>query len=143
MRCTAPANFNVDDEAMNLIPLVLTVVTLILGSVFVGFEVGIVSGLIVGLVALQRETHLKFVALQDQVRLLSKPPGMTPEKEPIVDSKIDEPDPDAVEPETQSSRPLSIIAKPEKSLVVEPSQQSDERDEFHHRPTSYFDNSGS
>ncbi len=113
MRCTAPANFNVDDEAMNLIPLVLTVVTLILGSVFVGFEVGIVSGLIVGLVALQRETHLKFVALQDQVRLLSKPPGMTPEKEPIVDSKIDEPDPDAVKPETHSGRPRSIITKPE------------------------------
>jgi len=98
---------------MNLIPIALTVAALILGSVFVGFEVGIVSGLIVGLVALQRETHLKFVALQDQVRLLSNPPGKTPEKEPLVDSKIDEPDPDAEEPETHSSRPLSIIAKPE------------------------------
>lgn len=98
---------------MNLIPIALTVVALILGSVFVGFEVGIVSGLIVGLVALQRETHLRFVALQDQVRLLSNPPGGTPEKEPIVDSEIDEPDPDAEEPETHSNRPLSIIAKPE------------------------------
>ncbi len=98
---------------MNLIPIALTVVALILGSVFVGFEVGIMSGLIVGLVALQRETHLRFVALQDKVRLLSNPPGMTPEKKPIVDSKIDEPDPDVVEPETQSSRPLSIVAKPE------------------------------
>ncbi len=98
---------------MNLIPITLTVLVLILGSVFVGFEVGIMSGLIVGLVALQRETHLKLVALQDQVRLLSNPLGMTPEKEPKVDSKIDEPDPDALEPETQSSRPLSIITKPE------------------------------
>ena len=128
---------------MNLIPIALTVVVLILGSVFVGFEVGIMSGLIVGLVALQRETHLRFVALQDQVRLLSNPLGMTPEKKSIVDSKIDAPDQDAVEPETQSSRPLSIIAKPDKSLVVEPSQQPDERDESDHRPTSYFDNSGS
>ncbi len=117
---------------MNLIPIALTVVVLILGSVFVGFEVGIMSGLIVGLVALQRETHLKFVALQDQVRLLSNPLGMTPEKETIVDSKIDAPDPDAVEPETHSNRPLSIVAKPEKSVVVEPSQQPDERDESHH-----------
>ena len=83
---------------MNLIPIALTIVALILGSFSVGFEVGIMSGLIVGLVALQRETHLRFVALQDQVRLLSNPPGETPEKEPIVDSKIDEPDPDAVEP---------------------------------------------
>ena len=98
---------------MNLIPIALTVVALILGSVFVGFEVGIMSGLIVGLVALQRETHLRFVALQDQVRLLSNPPDKTPEKEPIVDPKIDEPDPDAEETETHSSRPLSIIAKPE------------------------------
>ena len=113
MGCNAPSNFNIDDEAMNLIPLVLTVITIILGSVFVDFEVGIMSGLIVGLVALQREAHLKFVALQDQVRLLSNPLGMTPEKEPIVDSKIDEPDPDAVKPETHSGRPLSIIAKPE------------------------------
>lgn len=128
---------------MNLIPIALTVVALILGSVFVGFEVGIVSGLIVGLVALQRETHLRFVALQDQVRLLSNPPGSTPEKEPVVDSKIDEPDPDSDDSETHSSRPLSIIAKPEQSLVVEPSQQPDERDEIHHRPTSYFDNSDS
>jgi len=128
---------------MNLIPLVLTVAALILGSVFVGFEVGIISGLIVGLVALQRETHLKFVALQDKVRLLSNPPGRTPEKEPLVDSKIDEPDPDAEETETHSNRPLSIIAKPEKSLVVEPSQQPDERNEIHHRPASNFDNSGS
>ncbi len=117
---------------MNLIPLVLTVVALILGSIFVDFEVGLLSGLIVGLVALQRETHLRFIALQDQVRLLSNPLGMRPEKEPIVDSKIDAPDPDAVEPETHSSRPLSIVAKPEKSLVVEPSQQPDERDESHH-----------
>jgi len=107
------ADFNAEDQEMNLIPIALTVAALILGSVFVGFEVGIVSGLIVGLVALQRETHLKFVALQDQVRLLSNPPGMTPEKEPIVDPKIDEPDPDAEEPETHASRPLSIIAKPE------------------------------
>ena len=98
---------------MNLIPLVLTVAALILGSVFVGFEVGIISGLIVGLVALQRETHLKFVALQDKVRLLSNPPGKTPENKPLVDSKIDEPDPDAVKPETHSGRPLSIITKPE------------------------------
>ncbi len=113
MGCTAPANFNVDDEAMNLIPLVLTVITIILGSVVVGCEVGLMSGFIVGLVALQRETHLRFVTLQDQVRLLSNPLGRTPEKEPIVDSKIDEPDPDAVEPETHSGRPLSIIAKPE------------------------------
>ncbi len=88
---------------MNLIPIALTVVALILGSVFVGFEVGIMSGLIVGLVALQRETHLRFVDLQDQVRLLSNPLGRTPEKEPLVDSKIDESDPDAVEPETHSS----------------------------------------
>ncbi len=128
---------------MNLIPLVLTVVALILGSIFDDFEDGLLSGLIDGLAALQRETHHKIFALQDQVRLLSKPLDMTPEKEPIVDSKVDEPDPDAVEPETQSSRPLSIIAKPEKSLVVEPSQQPDERDEIDHRPTSYFDNSGS
>ncbi len=98
---------------MNLIPIALTVMALILGSVFVGFEVGIMSGLIVGLVALQRETHLKFVALQDQVRLLSNPPGKTPEKEPVIDSKIDEPDPDSDDSETHSSRPLSIIAKPE------------------------------
>ena len=88
---------------MNLIPIALTVVALILGSVFVGFEVGIMSGLIVGLVALQRETHLRLVDLQDQVRLLSNPLGRTPEKEPLVDSKIDESDPDAVEPETHSS----------------------------------------
>jgi hypothetical protein len=99
---------------MNLIPITLTVLVLILGSVFVGFEVGIMSGLIVGLVALQRETHLKFVTLQDQVRLLSNPPGETPKKEPTVDSKIDEPGPVSDEPETHSSRPLSIIAKPEK-----------------------------
>ncbi len=48
---------------MNLIPLVLTVVALFLGSIFVDFEVGLLSGLIVGLVALHRETHLKIVAL--------------------------------------------------------------------------------
>ena len=114
MRVVLPAaDFNVEDQEMNLIPIVLTVLALILGSVFVGIEVGIVSGLIVGLVALQRETHLRFVTLQDQVRLLSNPPGGTPEKEPIVDSEIDEPDPDAEEPETHSNRPLSIIAKSE------------------------------
>jgi len=99
---------------MNLIPITLTVLALIIGSVFVGFEVGIMSGLIVGLIALQRETHLRFVTLQDKVRLLSNPPGETPKKEPTVDSKIDEPDPDSDEPETDSSRPLSIIAKSEK-----------------------------
>ncbi len=111
MRVVLPsADFNAEDQKMNLIPIALTVVALILDSVFVGFEVGIVSGLIVGLVALQRETHLRFVALQDQVRLLSNPLGMTPEKEPIVDSKIDEPDPDSDDSETHSSRPLSIIA---------------------------------
>ena len=114
MRVVLPAaDFNVEDQEMNLIPIALTVAALILGSVFVGFEVGIVSGLIVGLVALQRETHLRFVTLQDQVRLLSNPPGGTPEKESTVDSEIDEPDPDAEEPETHSNRPLPIIAKPE------------------------------
>lgn len=128
---------------MNLIPIVLTLVAIILGSIFADFKVGLLSGLIVGLVALQRETHLKIVALQDQVRLLSNPLSRTPEKNPSTESNSDVPDPDAVEPETHSSPPLSIIAKPEKSQVVEPAQQPGEGDEIHHRSGSYFDNSGS
>ena len=44
---------------MNLIPLVVTVAAIILGSIFVDFEVGLLLGLIVGLAALQREPLLR------------------------------------------------------------------------------------
>jgi len=128
---------------MNLIPLALTVVATILGSIFVDFEVGLLSGFIVGLVALQREIHLKIVALQDQVRLLSNPLSRAPEKDSITKSKFDEPDPESDEPRSHSSQAVSIAAKPAKLLVFEPSQQPDEGDEIHHRSKSHFDNSGS
>jgi len=82
---------------MNLIPLVLTVLAIILGPIFVVFQVGLLLGLIVGLVALQRETHLKIVALQNQIRVLSQPLVSTPKEEPLPESKYDEPHPDQVE----------------------------------------------
>ena len=115
-----------DDKDMNLIPLVLTVAAIILGSIFVDFEVGLLLGLIVGLVALQRETHLKIVALQDQIRDLSQPLVRTPREEPLRESKYDEPHPDRVEPEPNSTRAASIAAEAEKPLATEPKQQRGE-----------------
>jgi hypothetical protein len=76
---------------MNLIPLIVTVAAIILGSIFVDFEVGLLLGLVVGLVALQRETHLKIVALQDQIRVLSQPLVRNPKEEPLRESNYDEP----------------------------------------------------
>ena len=111
---------------MSLVPLVLTIVALILGSIFVDFEVGLLSGLIVGLVALQRETHLKIVALQDQVRRLSELLIRTPEKGPIADSDTSEAIPDTDESESYTTRSAPVTDELEKSLTDELPRQPDE-----------------
>ncbi len=89
---------------MNLIPLVLTVAAIIAGSIFVDFEVGLLLGLIVGLVALQREIHLKIVALQDQIRGLSQPPIGTVKGGPPPESNFVKPEPDPVDAEAHSTQ---------------------------------------
>ena len=55
---------------MNLLPFVLTILAIVSGSILVEFKIGLLLGLIVGLVALQRDTHLKLVGLQDETRRL-------------------------------------------------------------------------
>ncbi len=119
---------------MNLIPLVVTVAAIILGSIFVDFEVGLLLGLIVGLAALQRETHLKIVALQKQIWEMSQPLVGSLREDSSRESKYDEPHPDpveprpyatqaappAAEPEPHATRAASIAAKPEKSRKRRP-----------------------
>jgi len=92
------------DKEMNLIPLVLTIAAIIVGSIFVDFEVGLLLGLIVGLVALQRESHLKIVALQDQIRDLSQPLIGTAKGDLLPKSNFAKPDPDPVDTEAHSTR---------------------------------------
>ena len=55
---------------MNLIPFVLTILAIAFGTIFAEFEIGLLLGLFVGLVALQRETNLKVISLQDEIRRL-------------------------------------------------------------------------
>jgi len=102
---------------MNLIPLVLTVAAIIVGSIFVDLEVGLLLGIIIGLVALQRETHLKIVALQDQIRDLSQPLIGAAKGDPLPESKFAEPDPDPVDAETYSTRPAPATPEPESYSV--------------------------
>jgi hypothetical protein len=98
---------------MNLIPIVLTIIAIISGSILVEFEMGLLVGLIVGLVALQRETHLKLVSLQDETRRLSKTPTEAPGEEPVADSKANVQYPDKFEPQPSHTWAASIPAKPE------------------------------
>jgi len=99
---------------MNLIPVVLTILAIVSGSILVEFEIGLLLGLIVGLIALQRETHLQLVSLQDETRRLSKTPAEAPGEEPVADSKANVQYPDKFEPHPGYTRhhlsPLNPIA---------------------------------
>ena len=98
---------------MNLIPFVLTILAIALGTILVEFETGLFLGLIVGLVALQRETHLKIVSLQDETRRLSGTPAIKPREEPVADLKADTLYPDKFDSQSNDTQTVSIAAQPE------------------------------
>ena len=106
---------------MNLIPVVLTILAIVSGSVLVEFEIGLLLGLIVGLVALQRETHLKIVSLQDETRRLSKNPAKAPGEEPIADSKANQRYPNRFEPRPSYTRDTPALAR--RALQIERPKQ--------------------
>ena len=96
---------------MNLLPIVLTILAIVFGSIFAEFETGLLLGLIVGLIALQRDTHLKVTSLRDEIQRLSVTPDKVPPQEPVTDSKIDA--------QPGYTRAASIPAKPDKALQFE------------------------
>ena len=118
---------------MNLIPFALTILAVVFGTVFAEFEIGLLLGLIVGLVALQRETHLKIVALQNEIRGLSQTPGETPPpreetpaRQPEPELKVESQYPIKTETQPIYSRAASIPAQPDRALQFEPPKQFDE-----------------
>jgi len=110
---------------MNLIPFVLTILAIISGTILVEFEIGLLLGLIVGLVALQRDTHLKLVGLQDETRRLSKTPTEAPGdgEEPVADSKANLQYPDKFEPQPSHTWAASIPAQAHRTLQIERPKQ--------------------
>ena len=108
---------------MNLIPLVLTILAVTFGAIFVEFEIGLLLGLIVGLVALQRETHLKIVSLQDEIRQLSETLTGTPPSPPAANANVVAQYPHSTETQPSYTRAASIPAKPDRALQHEPAKQ--------------------
>jgi hypothetical protein len=110
---------------MNLIPFALTIVAFVIGIIIADFEIGLLLGLIVGLVALQRETHLKIVSLQEELRQLSETQVKTP-TEPATDSETDTNYTDSFESQPSYTRTASIPAQPERALQFDQPSQSDQ-----------------
>ena len=110
---------------MNLVPFVITVLAIIFGSIVANFEIGLLSGLIAGLLTLQRETHLKIVALQDQIRLLSEALAKTSGDDSASDSGAVGQYQDSIESDPYKVRSASVTAEAYKSLAVESSEQHD------------------
>jgi hypothetical protein len=108
---------------MNLIPLVLTILAIISGTILVEFEIGLLLGLIAGLVALQRETQLKIVSLQDETRRLSKTPAKAPGEEPVADSKANLQYPNRFEPQPSYTQAASIPVQASRALQIERPEQ--------------------
>lgn len=108
---------------MNLIPFVLTILAIISGTILVEFEIGLLLGLIAGLVALQRETHLKIVSLQDETRRLSKTPTEAQGEEPVADSKANLQYPDKSELRPSHTWAASIPAQADRALQIERPKQ--------------------
>jgi len=108
---------------MNLIPFVLTILAIISGTILVEFEIGLLLGLIAGLVALQRETHLKLVSLQDETRHLSKTSTEAPAEEPVADSKANLQYPDKFEPPPSHTWAASIPVQADRTLQIERPKQ--------------------
>jgi len=108
---------------MNLIPFVLTILAIVSGSILVEFKIGLLLGLIVGLVALQRETHLKIVGLQDDTRRLTKTPAKAPGEEAAADSKANVQYPDKFEPQPSHTWAASIPAQADRALQIERPEQ--------------------
>jgi hypothetical protein len=108
---------------MNLIPFVFTILAIISGSILVDFKIGLLLGLIVGLVALQRETHLKIVGLQNDTRRLSKTPTKAPGEEAVAESKANVQYPDKIEPQPSHTWAASIPAHTDRALQVERPEQ--------------------
>ena len=120
---------------MNLIPIVLTILVIVFGSIFAEFEMGLLLGLIVGLIALQRDTHLKVSSLRDEIRSLSKNPANTPPQASTTGSKIDAQHPDSIETQASYTRAASIPAKPDRALQSERPKQT-------HQPAPTIEPSG-
>ena len=133
-----PTDSEANYKEMNLIPFVLTFLAIVFGTVIAEFEIGLLFGLIVGLVSLQRETHLKIVSLEEEIRYLREgPPSASqqepeaepePEPEPGPESELDS-DPVADKYFTDSmqsypvySRPSRIPPQPERALQFESPQ---------------------
>jgi len=108
---------------MNLLPFVLTILAIVSGSILVEFKIGLLLGLIVGLVALQRETHLKIVGLQDETRRLSKTPTEAPGEEPVADSEANVQYPDKFELRPSHTWAASIPAQADRALQTERPKQ--------------------
>jgi hypothetical protein len=117
---------NAEDNEMNLIPFVLTTLAIAFGSIFFEFETGLLIGLFVGLVAVQGETHLKLIGLQDKIRTRSRTSARTTPKAAIMDSKADTQVPNRFESRLNYSRAPSIPARAERALQFRQPEPFDE-----------------
>jgi len=111
---------------MNLIPLVLTILAIAFGTIFAEFEIGLLLGLFVGMVAIQRETHLKVINLQDEIQRLSETPDKTSPPEPVADSKVDAQYPDSIKTQPSYTRAASIPTQADRALQFERPKQFDD-----------------
>jgi len=125
MRYIDPTDCNSEDEEMNLIPLIVTVLAVIAGSIFVDFETGLLFGLIAGLVALQRETHLRIVSLQDEIRGLPKNPDIPSPEASEPDLEIDTQHPESPVSRSDFTRAESFPALPVSAMPLEHAGQPD------------------
>ncbi len=101
---------------MNLIPFALTILAIVFGSVIAEFEIGLLFGLIVGLIALQRETHLKIVVLEEEIRNLRESPIQSSAQEPKADSQSDEHDKPGINSQPVYTRAVSTPTQPNRNL---------------------------
>ena len=137
-----PTDSEANDKEMNLIPFVITILAIAFGTMVAEFEIGLLFGLIAGLVSLQRETHLKIVSLEEEIRFLREAPTSgshqepepepEPEPDPEPESELDS-DPVADKYHADSmhsypvySRPSRIPAQPERALQFESPEQDEE-----------------
>jgi uncharacterized membrane protein len=111
---------------MNLIPFVLTILAIAFGTIFAEFEIGLLLGLFVGLVALQRETNLKVISLQDEIQRLSETPDKTSAQSPAPDSNVDTQYPDRIQTQPSYTRAASIPAQADRALQFQRPEQLDD-----------------
>ncbi|MDH3469093.1 MAG: DUF2339 domain-containing protein, partial [Gammaproteobacteria bacterium] len=125
---------------MNIMPLVFTVLAVAFGTAVFELEVGLLVGLVVGLIALQRQTDGKIVGLQHEITRLSERLAGAPQERPLPESDTDKQHSDILAPESGAIQSAGIPAEPDKILSAEVPVDVDEPGPSFDKPAGPIDN---